>query len=131
MCYRIEGGKLRVLLITSRGTRRWILPKGWPMAGKDDPESARVEAWEEAGVTGRIGRRPLGCYTYRKRVIDGHDLFCEVTVYPLRVTSLAADYPERGQRRRKWMRRKNAARRVAEDELARMVRRFDPRRGRV
>ncbi|MEX0281919.1 MAG: NUDIX hydrolase [Arenibacterium sp.] len=72
LCHRGEGGKREYLLITSRDTRRWIIPKGWPVRGLDSHEAALKEAWEEAGVkTGNANRRPEGSYTYQKRQETG------------------------------------------------------------
>ena len=127
VCYRVKNDKVQILLVTSRGSGRWIVPKGWPMDGKTPGETAAQEAWEEAGVMGRAEERPLGLYSYSK-VLDGaYDLPCAVMAYPVRVKSLVRDYPEAGQRKRKWMSRKKAARLVEEPELARILRDFDPR----
>lgn len=128
LCYRERGGKTEVLLITSRGTGRWILPKGWPMTGLTPAEAAMQEAWEEAGVEGEVEDQCLGLYSYLKIVEDGPDLPCVVMVYPVGVKSLARDFPELKERKRKWFSPKKAAERVAEPELARMLRDFDPRR---
>ncbi len=128
LCYRIKNDKVQVLLVTSRGSGRWIVPKGWPMSGQTPAESAAQEAWEEAGVIGRAVSRPLGLYSYNKiRGEDEDDLPCVAMVYPLRVKTLARDYPEAGQRKRKWVGRKKAASLVDEPELARILRDFDPR----
>ncbi|MEM6303235.1 MAG: NUDIX hydrolase [Pseudomonadota bacterium] len=127
LCWRVKKGKVQVLLITSRGTKRWIVPKGWPMDGKTPAESAAREAWEEAGVNGKPNSAPLGVYSYAKVAADEDDLPCLAMLYTVEVKSLAKHYPERSQRRRRWMSRKEAARRVAEPELARMIRDFDPR----
>jgi len=127
LCWRVLDGKVQVLLITSRGTGRWIIPKGWPMDGQTPGASALQEAWEEAGVVGKAASRPLGLYSYTK-VIDGMpDLPCVAMVYAVRVKSLAKSFPEMGQRRRKWASRKKAAALVSEPELARILRDFDPR----
>ena len=125
--YRIKEGKVQILLITSRGSKRWIVPKGWPMEGKTPAESAQQEAWEEAGVTGKARGGCIGVYSYAKILEDKDDLSCLVMLYPVQVKSLSKRYPERGQRRRVWMSRKKAAGRVAEPELARLIRDFDPR----
>jgi len=127
LCYRIKKGKVQVLLITSRTTKRWIVPKGWPMDGKTPAQCAAVEAWEEAGVTGKRDERCLGVYSYAKSMGEPDDLLCLAMLYPLRVKALAKKYPERAQRRRQWMSRKQAAKRVAEPELARLILDFDPR----
>jgi len=73
LCYRIKRGKVQVLLVTSRGSKRWIVPKGWPMEGKTPAASAKQEAWEEAGVYGRSVGSCLGVYSYAKDVNDNHD----------------------------------------------------------
>lgn len=127
LCYRVKHKKVQVLLITSRGTKRWIVPKGWPMHAMTPAASAAQEAWEEAGVRGRSDGRCLGVYTYEKTLRDGDDLPCLAMLYPVQVKSLAKSFPEAGQRRRRWVSRKKAARLVAEPELARMILDFDPR----
>lgn len=128
LCYRLKNNKIQVLLITSRGSGRWILPKGWPMDGKTPAESAAQEAWEEAGVHGTADSRPLGLFSYNKTLDDvDHGLPCVAMVYGVKVKSLARDFPESGQRSRKWVSRKKAAGMVDEPELARILRDFDPR----
>ena len=128
LCYRIRNDKPEFLMVTSRGTGRWIVPKGWPADGKTPVESALVEAWEEAGVTGLVSGPCLGLFSYYKYLPEDGGLPCVAMVYPVRVKALAADYPERGQRRRKWMRRKKAISKAAEPELAQILRAFDPAR---
>lgn len=127
LCYRIDNGKLRVLLITSRRTGRWIVPKGWPMSGRDAADTAAQEAWEEAGVVGKCRSRSLGHYFYFKVMPDGNEAPCLVEVFPIKVKRLAENFPERSERRRRWFSPKKAAMRVAEPELAQMIRKFDPR----
>ena len=74
-------GKREVMLLTSRETRRWVIPKGWPMKGKKPAQAAAQEAYEEAGLVGEIaGKRPIGTYHYSKRTDQG-DVLCEVRVY--------------------------------------------------
>ncbi|MGI3170588.1 NUDIX hydrolase [Pseudooceanicola sp. C21-150M6] len=127
LCYRIVNGKVQILLITSRGTQRWIVPKGWPMPGKEPHEAALQEAKEEAGVIGRVTSTPLGTYGYRKVLEDGLEIPCVGVLFPVRVRLMRAEYPEAGQRRRKWFSRKKAAKKVDEPELAELIRTFDPR----
>ncbi len=117
LCWRAHRGQIEVLLITSRDTGRWVIPKGWPMAGLSPDLAAAQEAWEEAGVSGEVSARPLGIYAYDKIVKLGHALPCAVAVYPLRVDRLAVEFPERHERRRKWFAAAKAARKVAEPEL--------------
>jgi len=128
LCFCVDKGKPRVLMVTSRGTGRWILPKGWPIDGKTPAEAALREAWEEAGVKGRVAGRCLGLFSYRKILPGDGGLPCVAMVYPVRVTSLAGSYPEKGQRRRKWMTPAKAATKVEEPELAQILRAFDPAR---
>ncbi|KIN63862.1 Nudix domain protein [Sulfitobacter noctilucicola] len=127
LCYRIRRGKVQVLVITSRGSKRWIMPKGWPIDGRTPAASAAREAWEEAGVTGKVTDRCLGAYSYGKDVGMDDAMPCIAMLYPVEVKSLAKRYPESGQRRRRWVSRKKAAKMVAEPELARLLLSFDPR----
>ena len=126
LCYRITDGKVQILLITSRRTKRWILPKGWPENNMTPGESAANEALEEAGVTGKLKERPLGVYCYEKRVEDGEDYHCIVTVYALKVKNILEDYSEKSERQRKWFSRKVAAKKVLEPDLAQLLKSFDP-----
>lgn len=126
LCWRIADGKPQILLVTSRETGRWVLPKGWPQAGRSGPESARAEAWEEAGVEGRIAAEPVGHYAYHKVLAPEADVPCVVAVYPLRVKSLARNYPERAQRKRRWFAPKKAAQKVDEPALKLILRAFVP-----
>ena len=127
LCYRIIDGKPEILLITSRGTNRWIIPKGWPIDGKTPDECALIESWEEAGVKGKVSGGCLGLYSYHKDMDDDQALPCVAMVYPIKVKSLSKSYPEAGQRQRKWLRPKKAASRVQEPELARIMKNFDPK----
>lgn len=111
----------RVLLITSRSTGRWVIPKGWPMEGRSLPGAAAREAWEEAGVIGRVDRAEIGRYTYLKQQDQGYALPVEVSVFPLRVSKLADNFPESKVRRRQWFDPSEAARLVAEPGLARIL----------
>jgi 8-oxo-dGTP pyrophosphatase MutT (NUDIX family) len=110
-------GRVEVLLITSRDTGRWVIPKGWPMQGLTLAGAAEREAWEEAGVRGLIGDSSLGAFGYDKILKPGHALPCRVEVFPLRVHELQRLFPERKMRRRKWFGHAKAARKVDEPEL--------------
>lgn len=130
LCWRRARGKLEVLLVTSRETERWVIPKGWPITGRSPEASAAQEAWEEAGVKGEVGSTCLGVFTYDK-VIDHTlpgppTLPCIVTVFPLRVTRQNRSFAEAGQRRLKWFSLEKAARKVAEPELQTLIAAFDP-----
>ncbi|MEO0711247.1 MAG: NUDIX hydrolase [Pseudomonadota bacterium] len=125
ICFRRTGKATEVLLIKSLQTGRWIIPKGWPMDGLTPSAAAAQEAWEEAGVKGRAIDTCLGLYSYMKALEDKDTLSVLVAVFPLEVKRLADDYPEAGQRKRKWFRPKKAAARVREPELKHMLRNFD------
>ncbi len=89
-------------------------------------ESAANEAFEEAGVTGKLKERPLGVYCYEKIVEDGESCPCIVTIYALKVKNILEDYSEKSERQRKWFSRKAAAKQVLEPDLARLLKSFDP-----
>ncbi|ABN76163.1 NUDIX domain-containing protein [Cereibacter sphaeroides] len=126
ICWRLEGGELQVLLITSRDTGRWVIPKGGRIEGLDDADSAAQEAWEEAGIQGEIAPQPLGRFTYQKIARNAASIACEVVVFPLAVEDMSDVFPERGQRKRKWFTPDKAARKVAEPGLREILVRFDP-----
>lgn len=111
----------RVLLITSRGTGRWIIPKGWPMPGRSLAEAALEEAWEEAGVRARPGTE-IGQYHYDKMQDRGFGIPVVVHVFLTVVDALADDFPEQGSRERHWVDPARAATMVAEPELAAILR---------
>ncbi|MFI4965454.1 MAG: NUDIX hydrolase [Caulobacterales bacterium] len=123
---RDPAGGVEVLLITSRETRRWVIPKGWPIKGMNSPKSAAREAFEEAGVQGKVGKRPIGAYAYDKRLKNGRLQHVRVAVFPLLVESEAAAYPELGQRQKIWLPPAEAARRVDEPELMVLLATFRP-----
>lgn len=108
------------MLITSRGTGRWVLPKGWPMVGATGAESAVQEALEEAGVRGEAGET-IGRYPYDKLLKDGAIRGLEVEVYPLAVTHELAEWKESAERVRRWFSPTEAAAQVAEYELAELI----------
>jgi 8-oxo-dGTP pyrophosphatase MutT (NUDIX family) len=117
-----KDGTFQVLMVTSRETKRWIMPKGWTMNGKKPWVAAEIEALEEAGAVGYIGKDVLGTYTYKKKLDDGSSLKCEVDVYPMVVEHLKRTWKERDERKRKWFSAKGAAKRVSEPELAKLLR---------
>lgn len=117
LCWRMHRGRVEVLLITSRDTGRWIIPKGWPIAGLAPAETAAREAWEEAGVEGDVAADGLGDFGYDKYLGPKHSVPCSVQVFGLRVAELKGKFPEKKERRRKWFAHEKAARKVAEPEL--------------
>lgn len=118
----IDPQSRKVLLITSRGTGRWIIPKGWPMEGRSLPGAAAREAWEEAGVVGRVGHEEVGRYSYDKDHDSGFSVPVEVCVFPLHVTSSTAQFPEADQRNRRWVDPGEAALLVSEPGLQQILR---------
>jgi two-component system, OmpR family, phosphate regulon sensor histidine kinase PhoR len=118
----VAGGGVEVLLITSRETRRWVVPRGNAMPGKSPVESAAQEAFEEAGISGEIDPEPIGRYFYRKRRRNGALLPAEVQLFRMQVGEERDDWPEKDQRERRWFAPQEAAAAVAEAELAEMLR---------
>ena len=119
---RLANAAIEVMLITSRDTGRWVIPKGWPGEGLAERESAAREAREEGGLVGRMGERPIGRYRYQKRLADGSSVACSVEVFPLEVERQLKTWPERKERRTRWFVLGDAADAVEEPELAAMIR---------
>jgi len=127
--YRLKKkGEVEVLLISSLDTGRWIIPKGWPMDGLRPAEAAAQEAWEEAGIRGRVYDDVLGLYSYSKWLDEELSLPCIVLVFAMEVARTDEAFPEAGQRKSKWMSQKKAAQRVDEPELTQIIASFDPAR---
>jgi 8-oxo-dGTP pyrophosphatase MutT (NUDIX family) len=124
-----EDDGLQILLITSRETRRWVLPKGWPMKGKKPHAAAAREALEEAGLVGKVDQSAIGEYNYVKRLKNGAPLECLVEVFPLAVTGQRTHWREQGQRTAHWFSPDEAAERVDEPELRTLIRAFARVRG--
>lgn len=122
--WRMGAGGLEILMITSRETRRWVIPKGGRMAGKTDAEAAAQEAIEEAGVRGEMGGASFGHFRYAKVGRNGDLRTHVVAVYPLEVLIQLGDWPEAHQRERRWMTTENAAAAVNEPDLAQLIRDF-------
>lgn len=114
-------------MITSRESRRWVIPKGGRMTGLSDAAAAAQEAYEEAGVQGDLNPQSLGEYFYYKKLKSGELRPCHVTVYPLEVLIQLGAFPEMGQRIQKWMTPADAANAVDEAELAELIRGFSPK----
>ena len=110
-------GETVVMLITSRETGRWVLPKGWAEKGITGPELAAKEAFEEAGILGEVAAESIGSYGYAKRLNGARELNCEVEVFLLKVDRLLDDWPERTQRKREWFTPAQAAMAVDEGGL--------------
>lgn len=124
-----QDGSLEVLLVTSRETGRWVIPKGWPSKRMSDRDAAAREARQEAGVTGTIKTRPIGTYRYRKVQPEGTRLL-DVTVFLLKVEQEKKRWPEKDQRQRSWFKADAAARRVREPSLQKLIRALSEKRPR-
>lgn len=129
LAMRGRGKGLEVLLVTSRDTGRWVLPKGWAEADLTGSKLAAKEAFEEAGVVGTVSTVPIGAYAYQKRLRGEQTQPCAVSVFPMRVKSELEDWPERHERRRQWFGIARAADVVDEPDLAELLRRLAARSG--
>jgi len=118
-------GETEVLLITSRETRRWVVPKGWPIKGLKPGPSAAREAYEEAGVRGSVTSKAVGKYAYEKLLANGRSQHVRVFVYALQVLEELDEWPEQGQREKAWVSPAEAAERVREPKLSQLLKRFD------
>jgi 8-oxo-dGTP pyrophosphatase MutT (NUDIX family) len=128
LCWRRKGkaGVLQILLVTSRETKRWVIPKGWPMENLTDWNAARREAFEEAGASGHMSKALLGFYHYEKRKKRGSLVPTRVDVYGFHVEELHRSWPERHERIREWFAPEEAAMRVNEVELKTLIAKFKP-----
>ena len=105
------------MLVTSRETCRWVLPKGWAEKNLSGPELAAKEAFEEAGLVGQVAAKSIGSYAYMKRLSKGRELQCNVEVFAMHVELILGDWPERHQRERQWFTLAQAAMAVDEGDL--------------
>jgi 8-oxo-dGTP pyrophosphatase MutT (NUDIX family) len=122
--YRHTPAGLEILLITSRRTKRWIVPKGWPIEGLEPSASAAREALEEAGISGEVAREPIGFFRYFKGLRHGIQIPCKVYVFPLRVLRQRRTWPEKDERELRWYPLAEAAQLVEEPELRKLILRF-------
>ncbi len=118
-------GAPRFLLITSRRTRRWVIPRGNPIRGLTPPQSAAQEGYEEAGLTGIVSPDEIGHYDYMKERRRS-SVPATVHVFPLKVTSQSPEFPERHQRDTRWFSREEAAAAVDEPGLRALILAFEP-----
>ena len=122
LCYRQGANGPEVLLITSRKTKRWIIPKGWPMANYSARKTARLEAFEEAGIIGMAAMNPIGEFASHKGLGNGFKVKTNISVYPLRIDRQISDFPERGKRKLAWLSLEEAANRCNEAGLRELLR---------
>lgn len=129
---RDEAGRTLLLLITSRDTGRWVVPRGNPVPGLPPHLSAAQEAWEEAGIRGRVTSAAAGDYRYEKLRSSGRSVTAHVVLFPLAVEEESDDWPEAAVRRRAWLAQAEAAEAVQEPDLRALLAGFeapDPPRG--
>ena len=126
--YRVSDGSLQVMLITSRDTGRWVIPKGWPEKYLLAHQVAEREAYEEAGFEGSVRQVPLACFDYPKYFNETHFRLCTVVVFPMFVSNELMDWPERAERERCWMNAEEAAEKVCEEGLKTILRRASAER---
>lgn len=119
-----QAQRFEILLITSRETRRWVIPKGWPIPAHSAAESAAQEAYEEAGIRGQMAAQAMGHYTYRKRLRGGARKRFRVDVFAMEVTEVLDQWPEAHERARQWLSPQEALALVEEPELAALIRTF-------
>ena len=113
-----------VMLVTSRETRRYVIPKGWPWPGLKEHKAAAKEAREEAGIVGRMRKKSIGAYTYTKRMVNG-GMPVRVRVFLMAVDRLLDTWPEQTERSREWFTPSQAAAVVQEPELAEIIRELE------
>jgi 8-oxo-dGTP pyrophosphatase MutT (NUDIX family) len=122
--WRQRDGGLEFLLVTTRTTRRWVIPKGWPMADRADHQAAEQEALEEAGVIGHVAAQPMGHFNYLKLADSGKSRMLRVDVYPLEVTDELENWMEKVHRARRWMKPAEAMTLAGEPELVGILNSF-------
>jgi len=119
---------VEIMLVTSRETKRWVIPKGnFDFKGSPHAAAAR-EADEEGGVRGKVSQKPIGRFRYEKRIESGRSVVAKVTVFPLAVTEELVAWKEQGERKRRWFSRAEAAKAVDEADLSKMIGSFKPKR---
>lgn len=123
--WRHTGARREVLLISSRETGRWVIPKGWPIKGLTPAQTAAREAYEEAGLGGQVSKKPIGEFEYSKRLDNGSVQPCQVQVYGLEQMIQHPEWPEQGQRKLKWFSIPEAAEAVDEPDLKSIIRKLE------
>jgi 8-oxo-dGTP pyrophosphatase MutT (NUDIX family) len=119
-----RNGSLNVMLVTTRGRKRWMIPKGWPIPGLEPHESAAREALEEAGLIGQVHAEAVGSFRYLKRLGSGRQVRCTVEVFPLQVNHQRSHWLEKGERETRWVSPEKAASLVSEPELKKIILQF-------
>ena len=121
---RFTGAGREIMLISSRDTGRWVIPKGWPIKGLTPAETAAREAYEEAGLGGQVSKKPIGEFEYGKRLNGGKVQPTKVEVFAFEQMVQHPDWPEQGQRRLQWFSIHEAADAVEEPQLKDIIRKL-------
>lgn len=129
--WRSTPAGIEILLITTLNTRRWIVPKGWPLDGLAPHQSAAQEALEEAGISGKMETSALGAFAYEKLRKNGEKISCSIEVFPMQVELQRKRYMEKGARELCWCSVTEALTRVREPGLRRLIARFAAAHGYV
>ena len=122
LCWRRYKGRLEILLVKTRNSGRWTVPGGWALRGRPLAITAEREAWEEAGVRGAVANRVLTVIPKRKQYRLAGPIEWQMAVFPLRVETVADDYPEAGERERGWFEVEEAAKLVHPSALGPVLR---------
>ncbi|HEX4534282.1 MAG TPA: NUDIX hydrolase [Rhizomicrobium sp.] len=122
--YRVVDGRLEILLITTLRSRRWIIPKGWPITGQTPQASAAREALEEAGVCGEIEPKAIGSFRYFKQLKNGDMTLCSVEVFALKVTQQRKTWAEKASRELRWCSVDQALAAISEAPLRQLITKF-------
>lgn len=127
LCWRVKNDQVQVCLVTSRSRKRWIIPKGWPIHDRTPANTAAIEAYEEAGLSGEVSDVCIGIYTHSTPAKVGNAPILTM-VYPLHVSHIHSEWPEAKERRRKWFSLRKAAKKLSEPELRKIVDSFNAKR---
>ena len=122
---RCPDGSVEIMLITSRDTGRWLIPKGWAKPGLGPAKAAALEAREEGGLVGQTDDHSIGSYHYDKRLPDGSIAHCVVEVFAFEVERQMKSWPEQHERSTRWFFLQEAAQAMQESELRSIIRGLD------
>ena len=118
--YRVSNGSIELLLITSIKKQKWIFPKGFIEFNLSAFESAKKEAYEEAGVIGENETVELGSFELKKKNSSSY-----VKIFSMEVTKELKDYPEKNLRKRKWFTVKEALENIENSDIKNFVNKLE------
>lgn len=131
LCYKWVDKKLKVLIITSQTTQRWIIPKGWIQKKLGASGSAAAEAWEEAGILGICDKKKFGDFKNIKTLKDGYPLECIVDVFVMKTIAQKNEFPEKDKRKVKWIDPEDAENFIRNKSLIQLLKNFDAKKSKV